>query len=130
MQRHVQKFNDQLRTFARTLAPAKVAALERKVALEGLRRLVLKTPVDTGRARGGWQVVIGRFPQGPTDRLDPTGEGTIQAGAGVIAAIRTPRRCVLSNNVEYIEKLEHGGSRQAPDGMLRRTVDELNAMFA
>ncbi|HSW46498.1 MAG TPA: hypothetical protein VLM89_13100 [Phycisphaerae bacterium] len=125
----IQQFNDRIRAFARKVVPEKVAALERKVALEGLRRLVMKTPVDTGRARGGWQAAIGRYPAGQTDRKDRAGEGTIQAGAAVIEGIKTPVKCVLANNVEYIERLEHGGSQQAPNGMLRLTVDELSAMF-
>ncbi|HSW45775.1 MAG TPA: HK97 gp10 family phage protein, partial [Phycisphaerae bacterium] len=104
-------------------------SMERKIALEGLRRLVMKTPVDTGRARGGWQVSIGRPPAGQADRKDRAGDATILAGSGVIDEIKTPVKCVLGNNVEYIEKLEHGGSKQAPNGMLGLTVDELSAMF-
>jgi len=35
----------------------------------------------------------------------------------------------ITNNVDYIEKLEHGGSQQAPQGMVSVTVAELRTMF-
>lgn len=126
----VEQFNQKLRDFAMKMAPEQVAKMERKIVLEALRRLVTKTPVDTGRARGGWQVEIGQFPKGQVDRLDPDGQATISAGSAVAGEIRTPVRCVIANNVEYIEALEHGHSQQAPNGMLGLTVDELGRMFA
>ena len=125
----VAEFNRVLKEFAQKHAPQQVAVMERKIALEGLRRLAMKTPVDTGRARGGWQVGLGSYPQGQVDRLDPGGETTIAAGSEVIGQIKTPVRCVIANNVEYIEALEHGHSQQAPNGMLSLTLDELGRVF-
>lgn len=126
----VEQFNQKLRDFATKHVPEQVAKMERKIALEALQRLARKTPVDTGRARGGWQVEIGQFPKGQVDRLDRDGQTTIAAGAAVIAQIGSPVRCVIANNVEYIEALEHGHSQQAPNGMLGLTADELGRTFA
>lgn len=103
--------------------------MERAIAMEGLNRLTTKTPVDTGRARGGWQVGIGNAPSEKSDRLDTTGSATISAGSDVISRVTTPVRVVIANNVEYIEALEHGHSQQAPEGMLGVTVDELGRVF-
>lgn len=129
----VESFNQALRDFARKHLPAQVAVMERKVCLEGLRRLVEKTPVDTGRARGGWQVGIAEHPRGQTDRLDDTVSAdespTVAAGSAVIAEIKMPVKCIIANNVEYIEALENGHSQQAPNGMLGLTVQELGTMF-
>jgi len=36
----------------------------------------------------------------------------------------------ISNNVDYIEELEHGHSWQAPHGMLAVTVAELRELFS
>jgi len=37
---------------------------------------------------------------------------------------------VLTNNVEYIDILEEGGSQQAPEGMMSITIEELSQMFS
>ena len=73
------------------------------------------TPVDTGRARGNWHCTVGT----PFAGQDATGiDGSIQAAI--------PRRAgsvvYLTNNVPYIQKLEYGGSQQAPAGMVRVSV--------
>jgi len=125
----VEQFNRVLREFARKHVPAEVATMERAIALDALNRLVSKTPVKTGRARGGWQAGIGTTPTGQTDRWDRDGHRTISAGSDVGGQSKDPVRCVIANNVEYIERLEHGHSRQAPEGMLGVTLDELSRAF-
>jgi hypothetical protein len=146
---NVQTFNAQILEFAKKLAPDEARTMQRKMALEGLRRLVSKTPVDTGRARANWQVGINQEPatplhpasepfQGPhvagerplsaTPALSQVGQETFDAGAAVIEAMPLCT-CYLTNNVEYIEDLERGHSGQAPHGMLAVTVEELKGMF-
>jgi hypothetical protein len=146
---NLQAFNDEIKDFARTLAPEEARTMQRKIALEGLCRLVQKTPVDTGRARANWQVGIN---QDPVDTPHPAGEPfagsapagerplsdvpplaqcgqeTFEVGAAVIAAMPLCT-CYITNNVEYIEELEHGHSGQAPRGMLALTVEELQGIF-
>jgi hypothetical protein len=58
-----------------------------------------RTPIDTGNARSGWD----RFPPGLSEF------GTTQW---------------VFNDVEYINLLEYGSSRQAPEGMARITAAE------
>jgi hypothetical protein len=146
---NLQAFNDEIRAFARTLAPAEARTLQRKVALEGLLRLVEKTPVDTGRARANWQVginsepvaplypadqpfpgsgVAGKRPLSHVPPVSQCGQETFDAGAAVIENMPLCT-CFITNNVEYIEELEHGHSLQAPTGMLALTVAELQEMF-
>lgn len=101
-----------------------VDQVTRKVCLDLLSAVVVGrpvgvgTPVDTGRARGGWQVEIGKAPagEGPPDKQ---GGATIAAGSAQIGRVVGGDIIYIVNNVPYIEKLEYGHSQQAPQGMLR-----------
>lgn len=102
----------------------------RKIALEALSRIVLRTPVDTGRARGNWFVQIGGEGVEVTTEVDPTGAVTIASGGAVIGTYQQAKGFpVISiyNNLPYINRLEHGWSKQAPAGMVAVTVTELEA---
>ena len=116
---------------AKEINESKFQLVLQKVAMEALTRLVMKTPVDSGRARGNWQVTWGSpSTEYDSDKTDDKGSGTIWEGADTIAD--APRYGVIwiSNNVPYIERLENGWSGQAPNGMAQLTVDELKTMFA
>jgi hypothetical protein len=78
----------------------------RATALYALRNLVLGTRVDTGRARGNWQVAEGVPPSGDIERLDPAGGQTLAAGSRSIQAASGSRIIWLHNGVPYIEVLE------------------------
>ena len=66
------------------------------VSKEILDRVQLRTPVKSGRARDGWELV-------------QTSETEI----------------TINNNVPYIGLLEEGNSTQAPNGMVRVTLEEV-----
>ena len=70
-------------------------------AAEVFARIKNRTPVDTGRARAGWQMS---------------------------APVETPTftEITISNQVNYVVWLEVGSSRQAPQGMLRVTLNEMS----
>jgi hypothetical protein len=92
----------------------------RRAAVAADTALVMTTPVDTGRARGNWNVSVGRiddtvyssnFP-GPSEAL-AQGQMTIgkwKLGSGVI---------FIANSLPYIQRLEDGYSAQAPSGMVQ-----------
>jgi len=109
--------------------------VQKKVALELLRRCAEKTPVDTGRAKGGWQLTLDTPATGQTGRLDEAGMGeasgeSIASGLAVLAGLRAWQVVWLANNVAYIGALEHGHSkRQAPQGMLGLSIEEVESMF-
>ncbi|MGJ5032354.1 HK97 gp10 family phage protein [Bradyrhizobium sp. HKCCYLS2038] len=96
----------------------------RKVALEMFTRVVIKTPVDTGRARGSWQVAIGSVPAGQVNHLDKTGAETIARVAAGTAPAKAGDVIYLVANLPYINALEYGHSKQAPNGMVRLTIME------
>ena len=64
-----------------------------EIAEDTFNRIVADTPVDTGRAAGGW------------DMTNLTRPGVVEF--------------VYKNDVPYIVYLEFGSSQQAPKGMLR-----------
>lgn len=103
----------------------------KKIAFEGLRRITLKTAVDTGRARGNWQVTIGSPPEFSLRVTDKNGQKTISKGKGVIQSLSNPFGSIwITNNVVYILPLESGTSQQAPAGMVAVTLQELRTIFA
>lgn len=102
----------------------------RKISLEALRRVVLKTPVDTGRARANWQLTTGSPAEGVIDAKDKQGAKTLRKGANEVAKIKGTPVVYITNNVDYIEVLEQGSSSQAPQGMVAVTISELKAMFS
>jgi hypothetical protein len=99
----------------------------RKVALDLMTKVVMKSPVDTGRFRGHWMAGINSVPGGLTGRLDKAGTGTIASASATIAGAKAGDRVYLANNLPYAVRLEYGHSKQAPAGIVRTTVDEFQA---
>lgn len=94
-----------------------------KIALDIDRGVVLSTPVDTGRARGAWNVGINNV------NLEETTLSPKKSIAGKVsedeATIKTAENgdvIFISNNVDYIQYLEEGSSDQAPIGMVAKTL--------
>lgn len=103
--------------------------------------VVLKTPVDTGRARGNWMPSLD-VPDGTiSTRVDPSG-GSAIAEIQALAKQASGRIFYLSNNLPYIRHLEYGlygqppgsangpktiggYSKKAPAGMVRLTINEV-----
>lgn len=98
----------------------------RKVALDMFSRVVIKTPVDTGRARGAWQCAIGSIPVGQVNHLDKTGGETIARINAAVSPAKAGDVVYLVANLPYINQLEYGWSAQAPSGMIRVTIAEWN----
>lgn len=86
-----------------------------------LQTVVLATPVDTGRARGGWLVGLGG-PPSSQDLKDADGASTIANGRSKIAQRKADQTIFLSNSVEYIDELNKGTSAQAPANFVEMSV--------
>jgi hypothetical protein len=143
---------DQITKLQRTLV---LLAMGAAVTLPngGLARLtgiVPRTPVDTGRARASWQVTIGE----PGREVPPEGGAHREPGATdalqAMAGLQPGQTVWITSALPYILVLEFGGypnpprrgsydkktkswvvksaggfSRQAPQGMVRVTFEEL-----
>lgn len=102
-------------------AKADVEIVTRKVAFEAFRRVVLKSPVDTGRFRANWNYSLGAPDYGTTTA---TNEGRGQQEAAKALGMPLGGVAYFSNGLPYAGRLEYGYSKQAPAGMVRTTAAE------
>jgi hypothetical protein len=100
----------------------------RLIMLSADRRLVRSNPVDTGRSRSSWlpsvnasrdDSIIAEKDAAPSSIKRPPGETP-----DVIYPLESPVpiKLFLTNNVNYIEKLNEGHSPQAPAGFVQAAV--------
>lgn len=154
----VNDFQATLRKFGKIMG-LNQATLVRYIALDLLSKIVMRTPVDTGRARSGWDMTIGTPSEYVPPKVQKTESvGSIDASAannqsqtqdqnalnldqtlGVFlggasfsaqrnaALIDGTQSVFIINNLPYIERLEHGWSKQAPAGMVRISKAEVEA---
>jgi hypothetical protein len=100
----------------------KIAAITRRnvakvmqiATVEFYRQVIISTPVDTGRARHGWNITI----QSPSLTVPPEGQYSIpninEHGLDTIVSVSPEQIIYITNRVPYIEDLNKGSSRQAP----------------
>jgi hypothetical protein len=112
----------------RILSVEEVPVALRRLVLDGLNRFIRRTPVNTGRARGGWlpyaedhglPVSIGNTVGGDGVAIGRK-EGSYEEQGGDDAFV------LIINRVPYIVFLEYGSSRQATHGMVRISMAELS----
>lgn len=96
-----------------------------KIAMECWKRVIEKSPVDTGRFRANWSCSIGSPYSGTTESFDKSGGATEAKAIMVTAGWNLKQAISLVNNVQYSVPLEYGHSQQAPSGMVRVTVAEM-----
>ena len=106
----------------------KMTQIGRKVGLELFKRVIYKTPVDKGPARGSWQVTIGAPAAGTVEFSDKNGSATMSRATAAAAGFKAGDTIYLTSNLPYIRKLEEGSSQQAPAGMVALTVQEFAAV--
>lgn len=107
-----------------------IALTVRKTAMDMFTRIVLRSPVDTGRFRANWYTSLGS----PSDKKDWESED--KSGAVSISRINSTAQQYnlgdmiwMSNNLVYAWPLERGHSGQAPAGMVGITVQEFQSVF-
>lgn len=153
------KFNKQLAKGVDRMVRSAVIATHKKMAFEALSRVTMKTPVDTGRARGNWLISINASsedvpyeptPYAPAKRGQVRGfragtstgkketESPKQRANARINGVERPKIqgirdfCTvhLTNNVKYIQYIEEGSKTfQPPAAMVKNTLLELQQMF-
>jgi hypothetical protein len=124
------QFALQLAEFAKK-AGANADLVVQKVAIDLLGRVVMRSPVDTGRFRANWAVTVGAPSAGTTEATDKSGAGAVEAGARVLASFQVGPSIYITNNLPYGPRLEYEGwSKQAPAGMVRVSVAEFEGLIA
>lgn len=79
--------------------PELASRIARNAAKASFREVVLKTPVDTGLARGSWRVTQGRASRAKARNRDKTGSPTLAAGFAVINGARVDQAQLVITNV-------------------------------
>ena len=97
----------------------------KRVSFDVYNKAKQNTPVDTGRARGSWNISeeyadLSTLPEGEY----PTGT------TNAVGSISGKDEVHISNNLEYINALDEGRSRQAPSGMVDVTIAQVEAELA
>jgi len=98
----------------------------RKIVFDVFVRVVLKTPVDTGRLVGNWFPSVGSpstlFNEGSTDPDKTAAQIRIR---DITQNIKPGDTIFLINNTPYANFIESGGSKiKAPQGMVNITLQE------
>lgn len=125
-------FSLDLAKFARK-TDVNMVKLVQKISAEAFKRIIWRTPVDTGRARANWGVSVGA-PKPPVIIIDDDKEGdrTLTEAIQKVKSFNADGSIFMCNNVPYIMGLEHGtGSpKQAPQGMVKITVEEITGFIS
>ena len=86
-------------------------ALEYKaIAFEMFSQVIQKTPVDTGRARGNWNIT--------TDSPDYSTTESGQSPSVEVEVGNDFPDIYIANGLDYVVELEEGRSEQAPTGII------------
>jgi hypothetical protein len=119
-------------TFALNLAKQikaandKAESIVKVTMIELFNRVIQKSPVDTGRFRANWNCSIGSPDLSTSESIDPSGSGAIsKATSTVVSYTLNGQSVFLTNNLPYADRLENGWSKQAPNGMVRLSVMEI-----
>lgn len=118
--------NDRFRArFAKRIekAKGKFELFVTKLAVDIDARLVQKSPVDTGRFKANWVVGNGFVNNTTTESLQAA------SNEPLINSIKVNGQTIyLTNSLPYANRLEYGWSKQAPKGMVRTTLVELQSI--
>lgn len=105
--------------------------------------IVYGTPVDSGRARGNWQISVDIPKDNKLDILDKSGNATVERANFALGG-SIGNYIFITNNLPYIRRLEFGlypnppksgiktlggFSKQAPQGFVRINILRLNSIF-
>ena len=111
-------------------AKGKQEVMVKKVMLETFSKVVNKSPVDTGRFRANWIIGNHSAKRITTTETDKSGKGAIGKIVADISAINlTGQSIYLTNSLAYSLKLDHGYSKQAPQGMVRLSLIEITSHY-
>lgn len=97
----------------------------RLLVLKIYRRLVMRTPVRTGRAQNSWQINEDTPDLSTTEAAQENEEAIIAEAMAKLKKFSAGGVVWITNNLPYIIPLEEGHSDQAPPGgIVEITIEE------
>lgn len=122
-------FRAWLRRVFRKDLPSHNELVLKRLAFEAFKRIIFRTPVDTGRLRGNWQASVGQPKTNQLQRKDKPGAATLAAGLAALSDVPPGTVVWITNNLPYAEAIENGhGAENVPGQMVGRTLDELRQL--
>ncbi len=97
----------------------KLRTIARKSFIEASGRVIMMSPVDTGRFRNNWFFGLNSASSQMTEETNKQGRTEYITQS---SSVQIGDAMYLTNNLSYAEKLEYGYSNQAPQGMVRLMV--------
>lgn len=95
----------------------KVNAVFRTASLVLFGKIIIRTPVDTGRLRANWQASLNNPKKSQVESTDK--KRGIDEANRVAKHLDSNDSFYLTNNLPYAEAIENGWSGQAPKGMVK-----------
>lgn len=103
--------------------PRNTSVAASEAALRILSVVIPATPVDTGRARGNWQVSVGApITRELPNKFDKTGQTTLAEARSTLQFKQPGATIYITNNLNYIQRLNEGYSAQAPAGFVEQAI--------
>lgn len=106
----------------------------REATFSLLNSILQRSPVDTGRFRGNWNVGVDTPNRATNDKIYPGGSpqargaaaaaDSLERAGAVLASFTSGEQIWLSNGLPYAIELEYGHSKQAPSGIVRVSILE------
>lgn len=136
-------FEEQLRAFAKK-TDRRANLVVKKIVIDVGTALVMKSPVGDplywkgpapagyvgGRFRANWQYQLDAPDTSTTMNTDKSGGRTIGTISAKVPTQAAGKMHYITNSLSYGPRLEDGFSRQAPNGMVRLTVNEFQPIVA
>ncbi|MEY0334881.1 MULTISPECIES: hypothetical protein [unclassified Providencia] len=124
--RAVFEHNEELRKDPHNLTPKK-RQLKKRVRVNDSMDIKAPPGYTGGRFRGNWQVTFNSPADGETGRIDKSGRMTVSMGNYVLEHFKVGMNAIyFTNNVPYAYPLEMGHSKQAPNGMVAITAENVS----
>lgn len=124
--RAVFEHNEELRKDPHNLTPKK-RQLKKRVRVNDSMDIKAPPGYTGGRFRGNWQVTFNSPADGETGRIDKSGRMTVSMGNYVLEHFKVGMNAIyFTNNVPYAYPLEMGHSKQAPNGMVGITAENVS----
>ena len=107
----------------------KVETVKGKLAFDVYAELIQTTPVDTGRAKAGWQITRDKAGDWvPPELPRPPGRKPRSGAYYPMHSVFVPPGrgpVIIYNNVGYIGRLNRGSSQQAPTEFVEIAIDRV-----
>lgn len=128
----MQEFNRELTKFSKRLIPTILRDTRQAVIRESYTRILMRTPVLTGRARRNWNLSF----SSPNTETTEEVAGVAITGAPITGEEKARLNAILnnigmggtnsaifiSNGLPYIKWLEDGNSMKAPNGIVEGAI--------